>query len=71
MHLLPSGKAAVCLTVKAGSSPVRCANQWTLGGRVTGTIESGCHGNFQLESKSDRTQIDWFSGCQSKGLGNK
>jgi hypothetical protein len=27
-----------------------------MGGRVTGTIESDCRGNFQLESKSDKTQ---------------
>jgi hypothetical protein len=42
-----------------------------MGGRVTGIIESGCHGNFQLESKSDRTQIDVATVTQSKGRGNK
>jgi len=43
----------------------------TMGGRVTGTIESGCFGNFQLESKSDKTQIDVATVTQSKGQGNK
>lgn len=42
-----------------------------MGGRVIGTIESGCNGNFQLESKSDKTQIDVATVTQSKGLGNK
>ena len=103
MVMLPSGKASVCLTEKAGSSPVMIAKlRWlcqspsgidtetkrmggyaaaarysivftkrTLGGRVAGTIESGCFGNFQLESKSDKTQIDVATVTQSKGQGNK
>ena len=42
-----------------------------MGGRVTGTIESGCLGGFQLESKSDKTQIDVATVTQSKGQSNK
>ena len=42
-----------------------------MGGRVTGTIESGCYGDFQLESKSDRTHIDVATVTHSKEQGNK
>lgn len=54
-----------------GSTPTTGAKQNGLpGGRATGTIESGCYSNFQLESKSDKTWAVKTTVLQLKGLGS-
>ena len=54
--LLPSGKAAVCLTVKAGSSPVRRA-------RTIGRLDFAFSSLVRSERKMDKSRHERVGGC--------